>query len=116
MTSVHDRYAAHPSCIENMCLAKFAVTYEPKYDSSTNNENDEHIFEDENENDIEDNEQHRINDKVITLKNNLRQMCKRKQESILWVKSFKQKYRSWEILSFLSYPILTLEKWKWTPW
>ena len=92
MTSVHDRYAACPNCIENMCLAKFAVTFEPKYDSSANNDNDndEHIFEDENDNDIEDNEQHRINDKVIMLKNNLGQMHKRKQESILQVKSFKQ--------------------------
>ena len=32
MTSVHDRYAAHPNCIENMCLARFVVTYELKFD------------------------------------------------------------------------------------
>ena len=29
MTSIHDRYAAHPNNLKGICLAKFAVNYEP---------------------------------------------------------------------------------------
>ena len=29
MTSIHDRYAARPESLQNMCLASFAVSYEP---------------------------------------------------------------------------------------
>ena len=29
MTSIHDRYAACPESLQNMCLATFAVSYEP---------------------------------------------------------------------------------------
>ena len=32
MTSIHDRYAARPDFLSNMCLAKFAVNYEPVFD------------------------------------------------------------------------------------
>ena len=28
-TSIHDRYAARPNNLENMCLATFAANYEP---------------------------------------------------------------------------------------
>ena len=28
MTSIHDRYAARPNILEDLCLAKFAVNYE----------------------------------------------------------------------------------------
>ena len=28
MTSIHDRYAARPNALEDLCLAKFAVNYE----------------------------------------------------------------------------------------
>ena len=29
MTSIHDKYAACPELLQNMCLATFAVSYEP---------------------------------------------------------------------------------------
>ena len=32
-TSIHDRYAAQPDSLENMCLAKFAVNYKPAHAS-----------------------------------------------------------------------------------
>ena len=75
MTSIHDRYASHPESLENMCLAKFAVTYEPKYESSAA-ENDE-LTINENPNDDE-NEDMNENDRnqLIKLKNNLGFMYK----------------------------------------
>ena len=33
MTSIHDRYAAQPNELENLCLAKFAVSYDVQYSS-----------------------------------------------------------------------------------
>ena len=76
MTSIHDRYASHPESLENMCLAKFAVTYEPKYESSAA-ENDE-LTINENPNDDENEEDMNENDRkqLIKLKNNLGFMCK----------------------------------------
>ena len=38
MTSTHDRYAACPDNLEGICLAKFAVNYEPLLNSGGNDE------------------------------------------------------------------------------
>ena len=64
MTSIHDRYASCPESLENMCLAKFAVTYEPKYESS-GAENDElnineNPDDDENEDDLNENDRNQF--------------------------------------------------------
>ena len=90
MTSIHDRYASCPESLENMCLAKFAVTYEPKYESS-GAENDElNINENPNDDENEDDLNENYINQFIKLKNNLGFMRKRKKESILHVTSFKQ--------------------------
>ena len=36
MTNIHDRYAARPNDKENMCLAKFAVSYDVLYSHNKN--------------------------------------------------------------------------------
>ena len=71
MTSIHDRYASCPESLENMWLAKFAVTYEPKYESS-GAENDElNINENPNDDENEDNLNENDRNQFIKLKNNL---------------------------------------------
>ena len=55
MTSIHDRYASRPDSLNDMCLAKFVVNYEPVFENSntsnTNNSNDINDDSDE-ENDV----------------------------------------------------------------
>ena len=76
MTSIHDRYASRPDSLNDMCLAKFAVNYEPVFENSntsnTNNSNDINDDSDE-ENDVL---QNRESCNVIHLKNNLGVMHK----------------------------------------
>ena len=89
MTSIHDRYASQPGSLEVMCLAKFAVNYEPIFDSKQVDEQ----TEDANDDDIEDNEDEMIRGRhndVIVLNNNLGCMQKRWSESILHIKAFRQ--------------------------
>ena len=94
MLSIHDRYAARPDALENMCLAKFAVSYEPLYGSAQCDEMNihtaEHIDDSGDEADGDDSCQRKHKAETITLKNNLGQMHKHKFESILCVTSFGQ--------------------------
>ena len=72
-----------------MCLAKFAVNYEPIFDSKQVDEQTEGA----NDDDIEDNEDEMIRGRhndVIVLNNNLGCMRKRRSESILRIKAFRQ--------------------------
>ena len=43
MTSIHDRYAARPESLQNMCLATFAVSYEPIFGAKKTH--DENVLE-----------------------------------------------------------------------
>ena len=54
MTSIHDRYAAHPNNLDDICLAKFAVNYEPLLNSGGNDEGN-NIFEHAHDSDDEGN-------------------------------------------------------------
>ena len=76
MTSIHDRYASRPDLLNDMCLAKFAVNYEPVFEksntSNTDDSNDINNDSDE-ENDVL---QNRESTNVIHLKNNLGVMRK----------------------------------------
>ena len=76
MTSIHDRYASRPDLLNDMCLAKFAVNYEPVFEksniSNTDDSNDINNDSDE-ENDVL---QNRESTNVIHLKNNLGVMHK----------------------------------------
>ena len=75
ITSIHDRYAARPDSLDDICLAKFAVNYEPVgYNGGHNNNH-----EDGDNSDTEDCESGRSSSQhndVTTLKNNLGQMRK----------------------------------------
>ena len=89
MTSIHDRYASRPDFLNDMCLVKFAVNYEPVFKNPntlhTDDYNDIHNHSDEED----DESQNRATCNVIHLKNNLGVMHKQKSESILCVKSYK---------------------------
>ena len=88
MTSIHDRYAARPESLGGMCLAKFAVNYEPICNTGCDIGNLQ-MYENDDDSDSDYGGSNHHND-VITLKNNLGQMHKRKCESILHVKSYRQ--------------------------
>ena len=86
MTSIHDRYAACPNKLEGICLAKFAVNYEPLLNSCGNDEGN-NIFEHAHDSDDEGNNNDDLQESnIITLKNTMGKMCKRRNESILRVK------------------------------
>ena len=84
MTSIHDCYAARPDDIENMCLAKFAVNYEP-VTSQTDS-----LHDLDNNSDTESDSQHNNRNTRIKLKDGLGIMKKCSQEFILRVKNYKQ--------------------------
>ena len=84
-TSVIDRYSARPQELKQMCLAKFAVNYEPS--SSSGNETVEPDIDAEH-NEYDDNNQDDYMEK-IKLKNGLGTMRKRKREAILWTRRYK---------------------------
>ena len=93
MTSIHDRYAACPESLQNMCLATFAVSYEPIFGTKKTYDENVNIVENTDQSDSESDEETtttRRKNEVIKLKNNLGQMQKRNTELILCVKSFKQ--------------------------
>ena len=93
MTSIHDRYAARPESLQNMCLASFAVSYEPIFGAKKTHDENLNILENTDESDPESDEEtstRRRKNEVIKLKNSLGHMRKRKTESILRVKSFRQ--------------------------
>ena len=85
-TSIHDRYAARPDDLENMCLARFAVTYDTLYGSQDN----EKLLDDHNLVDLCDENEMNTQQDIITLKHHMGQMRCRKRESILRVKHFKE--------------------------
>ena len=86
MTSIHDRYVACPDTLEGICLAKFAVNYEPLLNSGGNDERN-NIFDHAHDSDDEGNTNDDLQESnIITLKNNVGKMCKRRNESILHVK------------------------------
>ena len=77
LTSLVDRYAARPDCLENTCLAEFAANYSANIRSEYDNKGNEHT-----PNSFED----KYNDKrqnLIHLKNGLGTMHKRRQEVII---------------------------------
>ena len=41
MMSIHDRYASRPDLLNDMCLAKFAVSYEPVFENSNTSNTDD---------------------------------------------------------------------------
>ena len=93
MTSIHDRYSAHPKLLQNMCLATFAVSYEPIFGAKKTHDENVNVLENTEESDPESDEEtsiRRRKNEVIKLKNNLGHMRKRKIESILCVTSFRQ--------------------------
>ena len=68
MTSIHDRYAAHPNNLEGICLAKFAVNYELLLNSCGNDEGN-NIFEHTHDSDDEGNNNDDLQESnIITLK------------------------------------------------
>ena len=75
-TSIHDRYASCSESLENMCLAKFAVTYEPKYESPAAENNELTINENPNDDENEEDMNENYRNQLIKLKNNLGFMCK----------------------------------------
>ena len=102
MTSIHDRYAARPDCLESMCLAKFAVNYEPLFYSGGV---DEQSMACDNS-DVDDDGDDGVGHNSIILKNNLGKMCKRKSEAILRIKSFRlnsepEKYYHSQLILYL---------------
>ena len=90
MTSIHDKYAAHPDNLEGICLAKFAVNYKPLLNLGGNNEQN-NIFDHAHDIDDEGNTNDDLQElNIITLKNNMGKIHKRRNESILHVKQFRQ--------------------------
>ena len=90
MTSKHDRYSACPNNLEGICLAKFAVNYEPLLNSGGNDEGN-NIFEHAHDSDDKGNKNDDWQESnIIILKNNMGKMHKRRNESILHVKWFRQ--------------------------
>ena len=103
MISIHDRYAARPKALEDMCLAKFAINYEVVTGDYKEGNDEVNIYED---GDDEYNEDENCNDgeicgtcdsnisgmksgNTIKLKDGLGSMKKRRKEAILRVTSFR---------------------------
>ena len=112
-TSIIDRYSAHPDSLNNMCLATFAVNYNVCYSVSKDNdiigigEADE---EEEVDNIDKELENQSNMQPMITLKQKLSYMRKRKQEAILRTRRYKistepEKYYHSKL--FLYYPWTT---------
>ena len=77
MTSIHDRYAAHPESLQNMCLATFEVSYEPIFGAKKTQDENVNVLENTDKNDSESDEEtsiRRRKNEVIKLKNNLGHM------------------------------------------
>ena len=102
VTSIHDRYAAQLYYLEDMWLAKFAVMYDPVDQSSACISHEGHDLQDNIHYDGKDDDDSQVHvvkcnsgnlssrkNEVITLKNGLGYMTKRKQQSVLRVNSFK---------------------------
>ena len=92
MKSIHDRYAARPDNLNDKCLAYFAVNYD-----TVNNNEESSMLDVENDPDNnseehgdEEGDGHTTNrqNEMITLKDGLGKMRKRKQESILRTKRY----------------------------
>ena len=87
-TSIHDRYAAQPDPLENMCLAKFAVNYKPAHASCDDTSD---VLADVGDSD--DEKLMKLSSRqseVIVLHNNLEELQKRKTEAVLWVRTYRQ--------------------------
>ena len=85
-TSLIDRYSARPQQLKSMCLAKFAVNYEPS-SPSPNQTHELDIDEEYNENDDNNEEDDYI--EKIKLNNGLGRMKKRKREAILRTRKYR---------------------------
>ena len=82
MTSIHDRYGAHSNNLEDICLAKFAINYEPLLNSGGNDEGNNisehaHDSDDEGNNNNDDLQE----SKHYYTKNNMGKMHKRRNDS-----------------------------------
>ena len=84
-TSVNDRYSVRPQQLKLMCLAKFAVNYEPS--SSSGNETVEINIDTEDNQDDANNQDYYMEN--IKLNNGLGTMRKRKREVILRTRRYK---------------------------
>ena len=89
ITSIHDRYAARPRCLENMCLVTFAVNCESslvKFAWNGNNvTTNSECSDSERKNECTTPQKNQL----ITLKNGFGKMRKRRREAVLWVKMYK---------------------------
>ena len=93
-TSIIDRYAARPKIIANMCLAEFAISYDPVASGNYGNdgvvsENVTSVHDDEHCDMTGGTKQSSIDGRTrqkqqtIKLRNGLGYMCKRKKQGIL---------------------------------
>ena len=93
-TSIIDRYAARPKIIANMCLAEFAISYDPVASGNYGNdgvvsENVTSVHDDEHCDMTGGTKQSSIDGRThqkqqtIKLRNGLGYMCKRKKQAIL---------------------------------
>ena len=94
MTSIHDRYAAHPNALEDLCLAKFAVNYELQIGRGKEGDGEKSIYDDTDDDDgdaeVSCNPDCDITPLKLLLKNGLGEMQKWQKEAILHVTSFCQ--------------------------
>ena len=77
MTSIHDRYAAHPESLQNMCLATFAVSYVPIFGTKKTYDENINVVGNTDQSDSESDEETtttRRKNEVVKLKNNLGHM------------------------------------------
>ena len=112
MVSIHNRYAAWPSSLDKMCLAKFTVSYEPVYKGKQSHDrdvNDDDV--DANEGEVADMSDMQQN--VITSFGDLGCIRKCKFDSILHMASFKQHAEPDKVLSFPSFIVFALVQWGW---
>ena len=95
MKSIHDRYAARPNNLSDKCLAYFAVNYDSVDSNEESSISDVEDDPDHNseEHGNEEGNGHTTNrqNEIITLKDCLGKMRKRKQESILRTKKIQYK-------------------------
>ncbi len=87
-TSIHDRYAARPNKLEEMCLGKFAVSYDLLYKKGREEVESPHIVPtvEEDAIDVHIGSSHR--NEIIELRGGLDFMRKRSREAVLQFKSF----------------------------
>ena len=84
MTSIHDRYSCSPDSLDDMCLAKFAVSYEPHL--STSMPDDDEMPD---HNSSHSGAPRGARHELIQLKKGMGCMRKQGHESILRVTSYK---------------------------